>query len=96
MYRALLTLILLLCAATAPADQYRYYGGKIESEGKTEAMEACEYQELVEKQRCNERMNKSQCIRDVHKECRERFADEAENAPVAAPGTEAPVPQPPR
>jgi hypothetical protein len=66
-------LALFLCLpAVGHAAPYSYFGGEVDSEEKNEAIERCEYDELVEKQRCNERMNKSQCIRDIHAECRKR------------------------
>lgn len=77
MRAALLAGVITLCALPASADRYSYYGGTIDTQEKNAAIEACEYTELVEKQRCNGRMNKSDCIKEIHRECRERFSDPA-------------------
>ena len=61
----------------AQTEPYSYYGGEITSEEKNEAIEACEYQVLVEERRCNRRANKSACIEEVHLECREKHSDTA-------------------
>ncbi|WOJ97077.1 hypothetical protein R0137_00545 [Congregibacter brevis] len=61
----------------AQTEPYSYYGGKISTEEKNEAIEACEYQVLVEERRCNRRANKSACIEEVHLECREKHSDTA-------------------
>ncbi|MFK8041074.1 hypothetical protein [Congregibacter sp.] len=63
----------------AQTEPYSYYGGEISTEEKNEAIEACEYQVLVEEQRCNRRANKSACIEEVHLECREKYSDTAAN-----------------
>jgi hypothetical protein len=89
MSRVLVTLCFCACSVPALADPYRYFGGKVEGEAKNEAMEACEYRELVEARRCNERINKSQCIEDVHEECRQRFSAQAGDAVPGEPGTPA-------
>jgi hypothetical protein len=62
-------------------DPYTYYGGEIETEAKNEAIEACEYRVLVEEQHCNQRANKTACIKEVHSQCREEFADDAAKDP---------------
>ncbi len=79
--RALGVSLLLATASVAPLasaqteEPYSYYGGEIDVEEKNAAIEACEYQLLVEEQRCNLRANKSRCIKEVHRECREEYAD---------------------
>jgi hypothetical protein len=72
--KALTVLFTLITPALAQPDPYTYYGGKIDAAGKNAAVEECEYQELVENQRCNERVNKTECIREVHAQCKERYA----------------------
>ncbi len=57
---------------SAAQEPYRFYGGDVEGEGKSPAVEACEYEELVEGQRCNRALNKTRCIESVREECRER------------------------
>ncbi|MEM9314128.1 MAG: hypothetical protein AAGA95_05825 [Pseudomonadota bacterium] len=72
--RGVATVLFFVTASMSAAAQepYRFYGGDVDSDGKTPAMEACEYEELVEKQRCNRSLNKSSCIDAVRRECRER------------------------
>lgn len=77
-------LLLLGCLSHtvwAQPEPYRYYGGEIETEAKNTAIEACEYRLLVEEQRCNRRANKTACIKEVHKECREEYRDKAFKEP---------------
>ncbi|WP_439100263.1 hypothetical protein [Congregibacter sp.] len=62
-------------SAIAQTEPYSYYGGEIETEEKNAAIENCEYQVLVEEQRCNRRANKSACIKEVHRECREKYQE---------------------
>src|SRR6056297_2511716 len=81
--QATLLTFLLCLPAVSHAAPYSYFGGDVDSEEKNEVIERCEYDELVEKQRCNERMNKSQCIREVHAECRKRHGNGSE---AGAPG----------
>ncbi|MEO1078731.1 MAG: hypothetical protein AAFY29_04180 [Pseudomonadota bacterium] len=78
--RGMATALLLVTASMSATaqDPYRFYGGDVDTDGKTPAMEACEYEELVEKQRCNRSLNKTSCIDAVRKECRER-AERVEN-----------------
>ena len=57
---------------------YSYFGGTVDARQKTAAIEDCEYRVLVEEQRCNTSLNKSQCIRDVHAECIERYAPDSD------------------
>ena len=59
----------------AAQEPYTFYGGDIDTERKNPAIEACEYDELVEKQRCNESLNKTACIAEVLEECRARYGD---------------------
>jgi hypothetical protein len=60
-------------------EPYRFYGGDVSGQETNPAIEACEYEELIEKQRCNEALNKTTCIERVREECREAFAaDDAE------------------
>ncbi len=66
-------------SAFAQADRYTFYGGEIQSEAKNSAVEECEYRELVENQRCNERLNKSVCIEEIHAECRRNYGDSGMN-----------------
>jgi hypothetical protein len=73
---SLLTALLVYIPLTAAQDPYDFYGGEVEADRKNPAIEACEYEELVEKQRCNKSLNKSSCIPRVREECRERFGDE--------------------
>lgn len=61
-----LSLPVSLSLSAAP---YTYFGGEVDSKQKNAAIEQCEYRVLVEEQRCNKSLNKSQCIRDVHAEC---------------------------
>jgi hypothetical protein len=89
MSRVLISLCFCACSLSALADPYRYFGGEVEGEAKNEAIEACEYQALVEEQRCNERINKSKCIEDVHAACRQRFAAQIEEASRGEPATPA-------
>jgi hypothetical protein len=74
-----LPLMLLFLSLPAIAQEpYRVYGEAVETPRKPPAVEACEYDELVEKQRCNARLNKSDCIREIHAECLRLFGDERE------------------
>ncbi len=72
----LAALILAYIPLAAAQDPYDFYGGEVEAERKNPAIEACEYEELVEKQRCNKSLNKTSCIPRVREECRERYGDE--------------------
>lgn len=79
--RFVLCLLAASMAATSARSQtepYSYYGGEIETEAKNVAIENCEYEVLVEEQRCNRRANKSACIKEVHRECREKYEDSQE------------------
>ncbi|MFT4768783.1 MAG: hypothetical protein ACI8RN_001922 [Glaciecola sp.] len=78
---SVLAMGLLSQMGSAQTDPYTYYGGEIEAEAKNAAIEACEYRVLIEEQRCNRRANKTSCIKEVHSECREEFADEASKEP---------------
>lgn len=73
----MLALATVSTAVSAQTEPYNIYGGNIETETKNAAVEACEYQELVEAQRCNRRANKTTCIKEVHRDCREKHADAA-------------------
>jgi hypothetical protein len=78
--------LLIPLGAFAQVEPYTFYGGQIETETKNQAIEDCEYRELVENQRCNERVNKSECIKDVHAQCRQEFGG-SDAAPGADPDT---------
>ncbi|EAQ98142.2 hypothetical protein [Congregibacter litoralis] len=69
---------LAAASARSQTEPYSYYGGEIETEAKNAAIEYCEYELLVEEQRCNRRANKSACIKEVHRECREKHEDPPE------------------
>ena len=64
-----------MIAPLAPAQEaespspYRFYGGDVDRTAKNAAVEACEYRVLVEEQRCNETLNKTACIAQVHEAC---------------------------
>lgn len=62
-----------LLAPMAGAQQV--YGNSIAPKDVAAAVEDCEYRLLVEEQTCNLRMNKSNCIKDIHRHCLETFAD---------------------
>jgi hypothetical protein len=62
-----------LIAPTATAQQV--YGNSITPKNVAAAVEDCEYRLLVEEQTCNLRMNKSNCIKEIHRHCLETFAD---------------------
>ncbi|MEO0436128.1 MAG: hypothetical protein AAF098_04405 [Pseudomonadota bacterium] len=66
----------LLCfgSSLAGADPYSYYGGDVDAKEKNRAIEACEYERLVEAQACNSSFNKTDCISKVHEECAKRHA----------------------
>ena len=74
----ILALGLVAAQATAAPDRYSYFGGEVDAEEKNAAVEACEYRELVELRRCNERVNKSACIDAVHAACLREFGPDAE------------------
>jgi hypothetical protein len=74
----------MLCVPSlAYADPYSYFGGEIEVREKNPAIEDCEYRVLVEEQRCNNSLYKSQCIRDVHAECIELHEPNRDQRPGA-------------
>jgi len=60
----------------ATAEPYTYYGGAVDAQEKSAAIEQCEYRELVEERRCNRSLNKSRCISEVHAECVARFTQD--------------------
>lgn len=62
-------------AAATPLAAQDVYGGKIPPKDVSPDVEACEYQLLVEDQTCNERINKSTCIREIHRYCLENYSD---------------------
>lgn len=62
-------------SASAIADPYSYYGGDVDAKAKNRAIEACEYERLVEDQACNASFNKTDCISKVHQECADRYAE---------------------
>lgn len=74
---AILALLVFSYSPPSPAqtDPYRVYGNEIQSEDTNPDIEACEYRELVENQRCNRRANKSACIEEVHEKCRAEYED---------------------
>lgn len=76
-----LILTFFCSGASAQTDPYSYYGGDIETVAKNAEIEACEYRELVEEQRCNRRVNKSICIQEVHGECRGSHSGRAAQEP---------------
>jgi|GEM_PF-4640304 len=83
MKRPLLFVALSLLGRTALAqvEPYSYYGGEIDADEKNAAVEACEYRVLVEEQRCNTSLNKTECIKDVHAECLREFGPEVIDDP---------------
>jgi hypothetical protein len=66
-------------------EPYTFYGGDIKAERKNPAIEACEYEELVEKQRCNDSLNKGACIDRIRAECREKHGDPQPEPPDPEP-----------
>lgn len=78
-----LGLTTLLSVQTA-ADEYTYYGGRVPAEEKNPDVENCEYQRLVVEQTCNKRINKSECIAEVHAACMAEFGPKAREDAVDA------------
>ncbi|MDP5053831.1 MAG: hypothetical protein NWP69_08575 [Congregibacter sp.] len=85
MASAMLAVALFSGHSHAQTQPYSYYGGDIEAAAKNPEIEACEYRELVENQRCNRRANKTACIDEVHDECREKHASQDDLAPLTKP-----------
>jgi len=89
----------LLCAGLAAPlsgaqEPDRVYGSKIVGEAKSAAVEDCEYEELVEKQSCNTRLNKTSCIDEVIEACARRFAPPDSETPAEPQPQPQPQPQP--
>ena len=80
---------LALLMALTPAKAQDVYGAKIAPKDVSEEVEACEYRMLVEEQTCNERLNKNDCIKEIHRYCLETF----DAAPAVDMFDKAPLPQ---
>ncbi|MEE4277587.1 MAG: hypothetical protein V2I82_03875 [Halieaceae bacterium] len=74
--RTLAALLLGSASSYALAQRpYHFYGGDVSGEGTNAAIEACEYDRLVEKHTCNNALNKNACFDRVRAACRATFAD---------------------